>query len=113
MAGSNFKKKAIGGGIALVLEFALMDKVVDTQMKAYAQTGAGLAAFFLSKNPIVKTAGLGVGALGAVKAFTKKNVLTQTAIAGTNPFYRIGGINPLYPSGGSAAAAGASEPSFY
>lgn len=101
MAGSkSFQKKAIGGGVALVLEYLVMDKVVTTKTMAYAQAGAGALAFFMAKNPIVKTAGLGVGALGVAKAVTGKNVLTQQAISGLAPLY-IRGTNPLYadPSG--------------
>lgn len=93
----SFQKKAIGGGIALALEYLLMDKVITTKNMAYLQTAAGLGLGFLAKNPTLKVAGYGVGALGAVKAFTGKNVVTQTAISGLQPFY-ISGTNPLYAS---------------
>lgn len=102
--GKSFQKKAIGGGIALLAEYFLMDRVVTTKTMAFAQAGVGAAAFFLSKNPIVKTAGLGVGVLGAAKAAMGRNVVTQTAISGIAPFYRISGTNPLYQTGNGSEA---------
>lgn len=106
MKGKSFQKKAIGGGLALVAEYLLMDRVVTTRNLAYGQIGVGALGYFMSKNPIIKTAALGVGVLGAAKAFTGRNVVTQTAISGINPYYRISGTNPLYSPAASGGADG-------
>jgi len=99
MKGNSFQKKAIGGGIALILEYALMDKVVTTKNLAYGQAAVGAAGFFFLKNPMLKTASLATGVLGAAKAFTGKNLVTQAAISGVTPYYRISGTNPVMREG--------------
>jgi len=103
--GSSFQKKAIGGGLALVAEYLLMDKVVTTKNTAYMQAAAGAAGFFFLKNPTFKFAALTTGALGAAKAFTGKNLVTQAAIAGVQPYYRISGGNPLMRSANGSGVA--------